>query len=245
MDEVVNKETLKQIGLTDYESELYLSLLQYGSLSAYELAEKTGMYRQVTYDTLNRLVEKGYLNSVKEGKSQKYSAIHPDLILEYLNEKTESFKQILPSLLQLDKNAKEPLLVETYKGKNITRIALRDIISRLKEKGGEVLCTAVDETIPEVKNKTIIEQYERDLLNYKIKERVIIKEGNKGLFKKSSSQYRKIKEKFFNSNPIQIYGNNVQIIVWGNPDYLIIIRSKDVAESYRKQFELLWQIAKK
>jgi len=55
---MIGKEVLKQIGLTDYESELYLMLLQYGSLSAYELAEKTGMYRQVTYDTLNRLAEK-------------------------------------------------------------------------------------------------------------------------------------------------------------------------------------------
>ncbi len=241
----INKEILIKIGLTDYEAEIYLMLLRYRQLSAYELAEKTGMYRQVTYDTLNRLVEKGYANSVKEGKSQKYSVIHPDLILEYLNEKTESFKQILPSLIQMDKKAKEPLMVETYKGKSITRIALRDIISRLKEKGGEVLCTAVDESVPLAKNKAIIEQYERDLLHYKIKERVIIKEGSKGIFQKQTSQYRKIKEKFFNINPIQIYGDNVQMIVWGNPDYLIIIRSKEVAEAYKKQFELLWQVAKR
>jgi len=241
---MVNKEILKQIGLSEYESELYLALLQYGSLSAYELAEKTGMYRQATYDALNRLVEKGYVNSVKEGKSQKYKSVHPDLILEYLNEKTEGFKQILPELASLDKKAKEPLMVETYKGKNVTRIALRDIINRLKEKGGEVLCTAVDESIPLKGYETILEQYERDMINYGIKERVIIKEGNMGIFKKGTSKYKRIQEKFFNSNPIQIYKDNVQIIVWGNPDYLIIIRSKDVAEAYKKQFELLWQIAK-
>ena len=240
----MDKKVLKDIGLTEYESELYIALLQNGQLSAYELAEKTGMYRQVTYDTLNRLTEKGYVNSVKEGKSQKYSAVHPELILEYLNEKTENFKNILPTLIQIDKKAKEPLMVETYKGKNVTSIALRDIISRLKEKGGEVLCTAVDESLPLVKSKTIVEQYERDLINYKIKEKIIIKEGAKGAFQKGTSKYRKIPEKFFNTNPTQIYGDNVQIIVWGNPDYLIIIRSKDVAEAYRKQFELLWQIAK-
>lgn len=242
---MANKEILKQIGLSDYESELYLSLLQYGALSAYELAEKTGMYRQATYDALNRLSEKGYVNSIKEGKSQKYSAIHPNLILEYLNEKTDGFRQILPELTNLDKKAKEQLIVETYKGKNVTRIALRDIIHRMKEKGGEVLCTAVDESIPLEEYETILEQYERDMITYKIKERVIIKEGSKGIFKKGTSKYKKIQEKFFNSNPVQIYGDNVQIIVWGNPDYLIIIRSKNVSEAYKKQFELLWKIAKK
>ena len=82
-------------------------------------------------------------------------------------------------------------------------------------------------------------------LHYNIKERVIIKEGTKGIFQKGTSNYKKIPTKFFNSNPLQIYGNNVQTLVWGNPNYLIIIRNKGVADSYRKQFELLWKIAKR
>lgn len=240
----MDKKILKQIGLTDYESEIYLFLLQHGQLSAYKLAEKTGMYRQATYDAINRLIEKGYVSSVKDGKAQIYKAIDPNLILEYLNEKTENYRQILPQLINLNKQSKQPLTVETYKGKNILRIALRDIINTLKQKGGEILCTAVDESISALNQKTILEQYERDMLQYKIKERVIIREGTKGIFKKGTSRYKKIAEKFFNQNPVQIYGDNVQIIVWGNPDYLIIIRNKDAAESYRKQFELLWSITK-
>lgn len=82
------------------------------------------------------------------------------------------------------------------------------------------------------------------MLHYRIKERVIIKQGTKGLFQKGTSKYKSVPEKFFNENPLQIYRDNVQIIVWGNPDYLIIIRNKGVADSYRKQFELMWSIAK-
>jgi len=78
-----------------------------------------------------------------------------------------------------------------------------------------------------------------------ITERIIIKEGAKGIFRKGTSIYRHIPKEFFNANPVITYGNNVQILVWGNPDYLIIIRSKDVSDAYRKQFELLWKIAKK
>jgi len=241
----MNKEILKQIGLTDYEVEIYLTLLSNGQMSAYALAEKAGLYRQVTYDSLKRLAEKGFVSSVTEGKTKLFKAIDPKLILEFLNEKTESYKQILPELTQINESSKQPLIVETYKGKNVARIALRDIINTLKEKGGEVLCTAVDESVPLANQKTICDQYERDMLHYRIKERVIIKEKTKGIFQKGTSQYRRISEKFFNQNPLQIYGDNVQIIVWGNPDYLIVIRNKGVADSYRKQFELLWQIAKK
>lgn len=241
----MNKEILKQVGLTDYEAEVYLALLSNGQMSAYELAEKAGLYRQVTYDSLKRLMEKGFVSSVIEGKTKLFKAIDPKLILEFINERAESFKQILPELSKMNETSKQPLSVETYKGKNVVRIALRDIINALKNKGGEVLCTAVDESVPIANQKTICEQYERDMLHYGIKERVIIKEGTKGLFQKGTSKYKKIPNKFFNQNPVQIYGDNVQIIVWGNPDYLIIIRNKGVADSYRKQFELLWKITKK
>lgn len=241
----MDKEILKEIGLTDYESKIYISLLTHGQISAYELAEKTGLYRQVTYDTLKRLQEKGYVNTVIQDKTRLFKAIDPNLILEILNEKTQNFQQILPELNILNNASKQPLSVETYKGNNIIRIALRDIINKLKESGGEVLCTAVDESVPFSKQQTITEQYERDMIHYKIKERVIIKEGSYGLFQKGTSKYKKIPKKYYNPNPTQIYNDNVQIIIWGNPDYLIIIRNKKVADSYRKQFELMWIISKK
>ena len=57
----MNKEALKQVGLTEYEVEIYLTLLKNGQMSAYELAEKAGLYRQVTYDTLKRLTGKTIL----------------------------------------------------------------------------------------------------------------------------------------------------------------------------------------
>ena len=242
----MNKEILKQIGLTEYETRVYLALLSKGQNSAYELAEKAGLYRQVTYDSLKRLMEKGFVSSVIEGKTKLFKAIDPKLILEYLNEKTESFKQILPELSKLNEASKQSLVVETYKGKNVVGIALKDIINNLKNsKNKEVLCTAVDEYMPEKEFELVVAQYERDLLYYKIKERVIIQEGAKGILQKGSSSYKKVPKKFFNENPIQIYEDNVQMLIWGNPNHLIIIRNKSVADSYRKQFELIWSVAKK
>ncbi|MEK6825705.1 MAG: helix-turn-helix domain-containing protein [Nanoarchaeota archaeon] len=240
----MDKGILRAAGFTEYEVEVYLALLQYGSLTAYELADKAGLYRQATYDALHRLLEKGYVSTVKEGKTQLYNSLSPELVLEYLQEKTEQFKHILPELQQLQTRSQEKLVVETYKGKNVTRIALRDIIHCLKKTGGEVLATINNESIALEEYGTTTEQYERDLLAYKIKERVIIQEGARGLLKKGTTTYRTLPEKYTNQHPVQIYGNNVQILIWGNPDYLMIIRSKDVAEGYRKQFELLWKNAK-
>lgn len=235
---------MREAGFTEYETEVYLALLQHGQLSAYELADKTGMYRQATYDAIHRLLEKGYVGPIKEGKTQFYKALSPALVLEYLQEKAKKFEHLLPELQNLQSKAQEKLVVETYKGKNVTRIALRDIVRCLKERGGEVLATIKDESIALEQHGTTTEQYERDLLAYNIKERIIIEEGAHGLLRKGTSIYRVLPKKHTNPHPVQIYGDNVQILVWGNPDYLIIIRSKNVVEGYKKQFELLWKIAK-
>jgi sugar-specific transcriptional regulator TrmB len=242
----MNKDILKEIGLSEYETDIYLSLLENGEISAYVLADKTGMYRQATYDALNRLMEKGFVSAIKEGKSQSFKAVNPEIILEYLNEKTESFRSILPELNEMQKKSKSSIIVETYKGRDVLRVYFKDIINVLN-KGGELLCTAVDEGLAHFGSrywKTIVEQYERDMFKLGIKEKVMIKRGGAKLFMKGTTTYRIIPDKYFNPNPTCIYGNTVSIFIWGNPCNLIIIRSKEVADSYRKQFELMWKLTK-
>lgn len=240
----MNKELLKRLGISNSEIEIYLTLLKNNQLSVYEIAKKTGSYRQATYDAINRLSEKGFVNSVKEGKHLLYRAVSPEIIFEYLSDELEQYRQALPELIQLRNNEQDKLIVETFKGKNVIKIGLKDIIHSLK-KGGEVLSTAIDELIPLSQDKLTVKQYERDLIARNIKERVIIKEGTIGQFKKGTTTYRKIPEEYFNSNSMQIYGDNIQIFLWGNPNHLIVIRNKEIADNYRKQFELLWKCASK
>ncbi len=240
----MDKTIFRNLGFTDYEIDISLTLIKNGPLSVYDISKKTGLYRQACYDALNRLQEKGYASSVVKNGKKIYQAIDPEKISEFLEEQKNQFEQILPELLRLKSQGKDDISVEVFKGKNIDKIGLRDIIITLKQIGGEVLCTAVDESIPIANNKIVVGQYERDLVQYGIKEKVIIKKGTKGFLTKGQTRYRYIEEKYFNPNPIQIYGDKVQIIMWGNPNYLIIIENKNVADSFRKQFGLMWNIAK-
>jgi len=241
----MNRTILKNLGLSDYEIEIFLTLIKNGPLSAYEISKKTGMYRQACYDALNRLQEKAFVSFVLKNRKKIFQAIDPEKILEFLDEQKKQYEQILPELIKMQSLGQDDISVEVFKGKNIDKIGLRDIITTMRKTGGEVLCTAVDESIPIANNKTIVEQYERDLVQYKIKERVIIKEGTKGFLTKGQTKYRYIKGRYFNSNPMQIYGDKVQIIMWGNPNHMIIIKNKNIADSFRKQFEFTWKVAKK
>jgi biotin operon repressor len=239
------EKQLSNLGLSGYEAEIFLVLLKNGPLSGYDIALKTGLYRQACYDTLNRLSEKGFASFVFQKGKKIFQAADPQRIGHFFDEQKREFEEVLPDLLRLSNKGKDDISVELFKGKGTDRIALRDIIATLRKIGGEVMCTAVDEKIPFGKDKLALEQYERDLARYKIKERVIIKKGAKGLFSTRNSRYRHIEEKLFNPNPIQIYGDKVQIFLWGNPNYLILIKNSTIADSFGKQFELMWKVAKR
>ena len=62
--EEINKKILKQIGLTENEIQVYLTLLKIGSSGVSTIAEHSGLYRPYVYDTLERLQEKGLVSFI-------------------------------------------------------------------------------------------------------------------------------------------------------------------------------------
>ena len=73
---------LKELGLTDNESKVYLALLQFGTLSPTKLAEKTGLHRSYIYDTLERLLERGIVNTLLLDNRKTYQAVDPKALRE-------------------------------------------------------------------------------------------------------------------------------------------------------------------
>ncbi|VVB76223.1 HTH-type sugar sensing transcriptional regulator TrmBL1 [uncultured archaeon] len=239
----MDKGIFRRLGFTEHETEIYLILLRNRELSAYEIAQKTGFYKQVCYDALNRLLEKGYVNAVSVGKSRLFKATNPEVIFEALNDEVEQLKSVLPELLKAHKQSEDNLSVEVYKGKNFVKIGFKDVVNELKKTGGENLCTSVDEAAFDILDPISIKKYVRDIGQYGITERVLIKKGVKGQFENKTTKYRTIPEEYFNPNPTQIYGNNIQIFLLGAVPHLIIIRNKELADAYRKQFNMLWKSA--
>lgn len=70
---------LKSIGLTENEIKIYLLLLKSGSITAYEISQKTGIYRAHVYDKLEQLIKKGLVTHVYKG-AKKYVSIQPSAV---------------------------------------------------------------------------------------------------------------------------------------------------------------------
>ncbi len=248
----MNTEPLKKLGLGENEIKVYLTLLKTGSITAYELGKKTGIYRAHVYDKLERLMEKGLVTHVYQGSKKYFQATSPEKLKDYLEEKKKVLEEqevevdkILPDLLEMQKAPKEDTRVEVFKGKEGLKYFLKDILKTKKE----VLVTGIDDKRYEQELPIFMKQYFRDLKNQKIKERIItIKRQDIFLFNKTmapTTEYRFLEEEQFNPTNTFVYGNKVVIVSWGTPVTAIMIQNKQTADTYRNHFEHLWEIASK
>lgn len=240
----MNKEILYGLGLTKNEVEVYLTLLKSGAITVNDIGAKSGLHRQVCYDALERLLEKGFVSYFLKENKKYFQALEPHKILDYLQEKIESVKEVLPELVGFTRLPREETIVEVIKGKNVVRIILKDVIKTLQETKDELRMLGVEETKFVEEDRIAIQQYLRDLKRFKLKEKLLAKEGARLYFEGEQSKYRLVKPEFFNPNPLYIYGGKVAQIIWGSPNHGIITKNKEVYDSNKKYFELLWKIAK-
>ncbi len=236
-------QQLKEMGLTDNEVRIYLLLLGNGMMNPSEISRKLGLHRGYVYDALERMQEKEVVNSILKTNKKNYQATSPQNLAELLRFKLESFEKTVPDLMKLAAIKKEGTTVELHKGKRVYRVLLKDMASNLK-KNGEAYLVGIDEAALMGEIEPIyLQQYLNTMKAKNIKEKIIIKTGAAKI-KSPNIQYKEIDGAYIGKTAQIIYDNRVGIFILGTPYYLVIIENKDVAETYKKQFNLLWSMAR-
>ena len=236
------EKELRELGLSANEIKIYLALLQNGILNPTKLAEKTGLHRSYVYDTLERLLEKGIVNTVLINNKKNYQPVDPKVLREIFEIKLKQIDSIIPKLSNLLKQ-KEETSVELHKGKRVYKTLIKDLISTLKE-NELIYILGVDEEKLETVEPIYLKQYFTIIKEKNVKEKIIISTGSKK-FKEQNLEYRELDKKYFDETEIVITQSKVYIFIIDDPYYMIIIKNKKLANTYKKQFELLWNIAKK
>jgi sugar-specific transcriptional regulator TrmB len=231
---------LKKIGFEDKEANIYVRLLKSQDNSASSIAKDVGYDRTTTYYILLRMLEKGYVSQITKNNVKYFKATNPKQILGLLEEKQSLFKTILPKLEKLQEKHSESIIVEVRQGNEGLNHLYRDAITV----GKEVLGLGVDDEQYMEYDKTHLDQYYRDVKEKGIKERFITRKDAK-TYGNPGSEYRYVDEAYFQPTPIFIYGDRVVIITWKPILTLVFMQSEELAEAFKKHFELLWKISEK
>jgi len=234
----MDKKILERAGLSKGEIEVYLTLLKLGSSLVSKIAQETGLHRTNIYDTLEKLREKGLVSYVIKENRKYYSASNPEKLLDYIKEREKEIETILPELQNYMTLPRSESIVEVYKGKEGLKSVLKDI---LKEKKDYVVFEEegyIQKVLPH-----FYPQFNKQMNKSRIKVKILTKDVKK-IDKRSLMEIRSLPKFFSFPSATAIYGDKVAILVWDEPYHAILIKSKQVADSYRNFFEALWKQAK-
>ncbi len=236
--ELLNK--LGKAGLTGNEAKLYLGLLKKGQCSANELSKLASMDRTLTYQVLDNLKEKGLVSYIIKNNKKYFKASAPKTLLNPVKEKERFVGSLVSELENVEKTEKTDQEIRVYEGKHGLKVFFEEIIS----KKGVLIFGATGKSYDILKFELphLIEKAKK----LGMKGKMITSKKLKGheMTKISGLEIRYLEE-VGSPSTTTIYGNKVGIHVPTDKPTIIIIRNKDIAQSYREYFDVLWCAAKK
>jgi sugar-specific transcriptional regulator TrmB len=241
----MNTEILQDLGLTQSEIKIYLTLLELGSASAGPILDHAHVPNSTLHRDLNSLIEKGLINFIREGKRKVYQATNPEHFFEFIEDKKRRFQEILPELKQRQSQVKKEEIAGVYKGirgiKEVYNIMVNSPGSEYNTFGGGHITVEIM-TLPWWENL-----HKRRVAN-KLPSRQVfdltVKPDAGGIESNPMTKIRYVDKEFAQFQETVIAGDYVAIAVFTENPYAFLIKDKAVADSYRKHFELLWKQAK-
>ncbi|MFA6462329.1 MAG: helix-turn-helix domain-containing protein [Candidatus Woesearchaeota archaeon] len=228
---------LEKLGLTRNESVVYISLLKLGSTSAQHLIKESELHRSRVYDALESLQRKGLASHVVKDFKKYFQAVDPSQLLKYLDEQKEHLKEILPELEGIKGMKKEEISATIYKG----REGLKTIHSEMLREGKDVRVLGAKGLIFS-ELKYFMPNFERERIKKKMRWICLWdKKGVENRRKKDSFVKGKTLPSGSESNGVvNIFGDKVAIVLWKElyPTGFMI-DNKDIADAFRKWFELI------
>lgn len=238
---------LKEYGLEEKETNIYLFLVTNKELTAYKIAKETKIHRSTCYDILERLIVKGFISKIEKGKKTYYSANNLSKVISSLKDKETILTTLIPKLQDIEQNQETKIrILEGIEGQKQFNYNLFNLV--INKRIG--FCYIIGATYASSLSSNIfIERLARDFRKRKMKT------DYKGIFdsrfksEKLVKMYNLLgKNKFLDNLPSKvgtiIFGDYVAFLYTIDKPYVIEIKNRILVDEMKVYFEYLWKIAK-
>jgi sugar-specific transcriptional regulator TrmB len=246
------KEKLKQMGLTEGESKTYLSLLKIGSSTVGPIVKDSRISYSKIYDVLNRLLDKGIISYTIREKTKYFQAANPNRLLDYLEKQQNQIKsnkkilkEIIPDLQKI-KNKKVLQESEIFTGLNGIKAAYEILTEDYFKEDPFLYFYVHDEKYADAAEliyDQIFHYFKK--INLKLKGISSFEFRNSKYYKKHPTFIDLRFVDFPIPGTIDIYQDKILQVSLGETPTAILIRSKEIADNYRKYFNDVWKVARK
>ncbi len=237
---------LQNIGLTTKQAQTYLACLKLGSSSVKPISELVELPRTTTYEVLEGLYKKGFINRLIKKKIRYYSVEDPRILIKKVKDNLEGAEKIVPDLLGLFMSAKVLPEVKLYEGKEAVINAWEEILQEGKKY----------KTLRVITNLQPFETLKKYFPKFRQKRKEI------GLFSKILLTNTPESEKFIVKDTVKFqetkllpenYKFNVSVDIIGDKIFFfslkneytaVVVQNKEIAQTIATLFELIWRSIK-
>jgi transposase len=244
-DNVGDKEILQKLedlGLSEKEARVYIALLPRHNTGTSSLIKATGLHGQFVYDALDRLEELGLAKHVVQSGRKKFSANTPERILSLVEEKRLSAQTVVRQL-QEQFTVRHEQSFEVYQGQAAFVAHELELIRGVPEDSSiDIVGGGGDKYIGLMGHA--VDEYERIRVSKRVRLRHISTGGNAN-YLKIMAQNRQFFEYHVLPSPIlgvdtAILFDKIVFHLFGEPVVSFSFTNKEISDSYRKFFDVLW-----
>lgn len=233
---------LRELGLSEHESSIYLSLLKTGGATASSVAKDTGVKRTTVYALLKALAEKGFVTLYYRKNKQLFYAEKPERVVSYYEKKVKTFEAMIPSLESLSK-----------KQISIAGIRFIETLTELKKFYGGIL--------DEYKNKRyyiigdagaweglepeFFVQFRKNRAKANVHTQILLTNTSKTVNPEDKKLLREVKflpKKYFFKSTIDIYKDKILIVSPELSSLAVVIEIAAMTDIFKSIFEMLWDM---
>jgi|GEM_PF-1587354 len=252
------QDLLKNLGLDDLETKVFLQLLENSINRVSTVAYQLKLPRTTVQSALLRLEDQALVTKVFEKNTALYSAIDPEEILAIIDVKKhksdkqfeelkQDFKKFIPELMGRMSSDKHMPSVRFYKGESGARKVLFDTLTSKTEIKGYINVDAMDERVLGI-NKEYVKKREKS----NIKKRAFILDSSYARKDRESGKYSPksyIAWKWINKDlypfsvEMNIYDGKISYLTYVENDIIgVIIENDHIYQMHKSTWNLLWDL---
>jgi HTH-type transcriptional regulator, sugar sensing transcriptional regulator len=239
--------TFHLVGFNPTQTVVYLSVLELGASSIWDIAQKSGVKRPTCYAVLDHLMQLGYASKTNDGRRLLYSVVTPKELLARFDQKKSEFASSLPVIEGFSSHSSQRPRIRLYEGlEGVKQV----YASMLTYRNTELLVYGTNDVL--LSRPEIFDPFIEGRLKQNIPLRIILARtpNNVASTQNDAKLLRETRffppEKFNPSEDIDIIGDTIFHIAHSeNHPFATAIESSSFARHEREKFDLLWEIAEK
>ena len=244
----MHKKYLEYAGLSEKESEVYLTLLGVSSISAMELVKKTGLKKSMVYLVLENLVKRGLVKEMTVGKRVKFVAESPEVFRDVirqrqtqLQDESKRIETIISELKTIEKDFGEKLETKFYEGREGIKTSIEEHVSLKNYSVEQDYGIYSYDVFGKLFNSNDVKLIDKKRIDENARFKAIYSGAGKIIHGDKNKQPIKIdQDRFPILCDIGVFNDHVRIHTLGNKPYGIHIKSNELATTLKSLMEYIF-----